>query len=154
MMNDGLKYIDYDEALVIYNRTIDASGGGLNGVKDEGGIRKVLDFVQNDLYYPTFVEKLTYLVFGLCTGHYFEDSNKRVALTIGVCFLVHNGYYWHAYSFMQCMEAIIYHVAAGRIDKELLQRIITSFMANEDYPEDLKLEIIHAIDDQSTGFNE
>lgn len=152
-MNDVLKYIDYDEALVIYNRTIDASGGGLNGVKDEGGIRKVLDFVQNDLYYPTFVEKLTYLVFGLCTGHYFEDSNKRVALTIGVCFLVHNGYYWHAYSFMQCMEAIIYHVAAGRIDKELLQRIITCFMANEDYPEDLKLEIIHAMDDQSIGFN-
>lgn len=153
-MNDELKYIDYDEALVIYNRTIDASGGGLNGVKDEGGIRKVLDFVQNDLHYPTFVEKLTYLVFGLCTGHYFEDSNKRVALTIGVCFLVHNGYYWHAYNFMQCMEAIIYHVAAGRIDKELLQRIIACFMANEDYPEDLKLEIIHAIDDQSIGFNE
>ncbi len=154
MMNDGLKYIDYDEALVIYNRTINASGGGLNGVKNEDGIRKVLDFVQNDLYYPTFVEKLTYLVFGLCTGHYFEDSNKRVALTIGVCFLVHNGYYWHAYSFMQCMEAIIYHVAAGRIDKELLKRIIACFMANEDYPESLKLEIIHAIDDQTTGFNE
>ena len=152
-MNEALKYIDYDEALVIYNRTIDASGGGLNGVKDEGGIRKVLDFVQNDLYYPTFVEKLTYLVFGLCTGHYFEDSNKRVALTIGMCFLVHNGYYWHAYGFMQCMEAIIYHVAAGRIDKELLQRIIACFMANEDYPEDLKLEIIHVIDDQSININ-
>ncbi len=152
-MNEALKYIDYDEALVIYNRTIDASGGGLNGVKDEGGIRKVLDFVQNDLYYPTFVEKLTYLVFGLCTGHYFEDSNKRVALTIGMCFLVHNGYYWHAYGFMQCMEAIIYHVAAGRIDKELLQRIIACFMANEDYPEDLKLEIIHVIDDQSINNN-
>ena len=153
MMNEALKYIDYAEALVIYNRTIDASGGGLNGVKDEGGIRKVLDFVQNDLYYPTFVEKLTYLVFGLCTGHYFEDSNKRVALTIGMCFLVHNGYYWHAYGFMQCMEAIIYHVAAGRIDKELLQRIIACFMANEDYPEDLKLEIIHVIDDQSINNN-
>lgn len=154
MMNEELKYIDYDEALVIYNRTIDASGGGLNGVKDEGGIRKVLDFVQNDMYYPTFVEKLTYLVFGLCTGHYFEDSNKRVALTLGVCFLVHNGYYWHAYSFMQCMEAIIYHVAAGRIDKDLLQRIITCFMANEDCPESLKLEIIHAIDNQGIGINE
>lgn len=154
MMNEELKYIDYDEALVIYNRTIDASGGGLNGVKDEGGIRKVLDFVQNDMYYPTFVEKLTYLVFGLCTGHYFEDSNKRVALTIGVCFLVHNGYYWHAYNFMQCMEAIIYHVAAGRIDKDLLLRIISCYMANEDYPESLKLEIIHAIDDQPIGINE
>ncbi len=68
--NDELKYIDYDEALVVYAKTIAASGSGLSGVKDEGGIRKVLDFVQNDLYYPTFNEKLTYLVYGvygLCT---------------------------------------------------------------------------------------
>lgn len=65
-MGEELKYIDYDEALVVYSKTVAASGGGLQGVKDEGGIRKVLDFVQNDLYYPTFVEKATYLVFGLC----------------------------------------------------------------------------------------
>lgn len=154
MENEKLKYMDYDELLEVYAKTVSASGGGLSGVKDEGGIRKVLDFVQNNLYYPTFVDKLTYLVFGLCTGHYFEDSNKRVALTAGVCFLVHNGYYWHAYSFMQCMEAIIYHVAAGRIDKDLLLRIIACFMANEDYPEALKIEIIHAIDDRPVGFDE
>jgi death-on-curing protein len=153
-MSNELKYIDYDEALVVYRKTVVASGGGLQGIKDEGGIRKVLEFVKNDLYYPTFIDKLTYLVFGLCTGHYFEDSNKRVSLTIGVWFLVNNGYYWHAYSFMQCMEAIIYHVAAGRIDKDLLQRIITCFMNNEDYPEDLKLDIIHAISDNPTEVNE
>lgn len=151
MKNKGLRYIDYDEALVVYAKTVTASGGGLSGVKDEGGIRKVLDFVQNDLYYPTFNEKLTYLVYGLCTGHYFEDSNKRVALTIGVWFLVHNGYYWHAYNFMQCMEYIIYHVAAGRIDKDLLQRVIDCFMANEEQSESLKLDIIYAIDDQPTS---
>lgn len=85
-MSEELKYITYDEALVVYSKTVAASGGGLQGVKDEGGIRKVLDFVQNDSYYPTFAEKLTYLVFGFCTGHYFEDSNKRVALTLGVWF--------------------------------------------------------------------
>ena len=60
-MSDELKYISYEEALVVYAKTVAASGGGLQGIKDEGGIRKVLDFVQNDLYYPTFVEKLTYL---------------------------------------------------------------------------------------------
>ena len=36
----------------------------------------------------------------------------------------------------------------------LIQRIITCYMANEDYPEALKLEIIHAIDDLDTGLNE
>ena len=51
MKSEELKYITYDEALVVYTKTVAASGGGLQGVKDEGGIRKVLDFVQNDLYY-------------------------------------------------------------------------------------------------------
>ena len=145
-MSEELRYITYEEALEVYVKTVNASGGGLQGVKDEGGIRKVLDFVQNDCYYPTFIDKLTYLLYGLCTGHYFEDSNKCVALTIGVWFLVHNRYYWHACGFMQCMEAIIYHVAAGRIDQDLLKRIIACYMKNEDYPESLKLDIIHAID--------
>lgn len=153
-MSEELKYIGYEEALEVYSKTVAASGGGLQGVKDEGGIRKVLDFVQNDLYYPTFAEKLTYLVFGLCTGHYFEDANKRVALTIGTWFLWNNGYYWHGGNFMPSMEAFIYYVAAGRIDKDLLQRIITCYMTNEDYPEDLKLELIHAMEDQSVGFEE
>ena len=56
-MSSGIKYPDYDEALNVYYKTIDPSGGGLYGVNDEGGIKKVLDFVQNDLYYPTFIDK-------------------------------------------------------------------------------------------------
>lgn len=61
-MSKGIIYIDYDEALNIYGKMIDASDGGFEGVRDEGGIRATLDFVQNDLYYPTFVDKLTYLI--------------------------------------------------------------------------------------------
>lgn len=148
-MRDELKYIDYDEALNVYRKTVEVSGGGLCGVKDEGGVRKVLDFVRNDLYYPTFVDKLTYLVFGFCAGHYFEDANKRVALTIGAWFLFYNGYFWHACNFLQCMEAICYHVAAGRIGQDLLHRIMECYMANEDYPEELKIDIIHAIGDKT-----
>ena len=61
-MSKGIIYIDYDEALNIYGKMIDASDGGFEGVRDEGGIRATLDFVQNDLYYPTFANKLTYLM--------------------------------------------------------------------------------------------
>lgn len=60
-MSKEIIYIDYDEALNIYGKMIDASDGGFEGVRDEGGIRATLDFVQNDLYYPTFADKLTYL---------------------------------------------------------------------------------------------
>lgn len=145
-MTDVLRYPDYEETISVYQNTIKNSGGGLNGIKDEGGIRKVLDFVQSDLYYPTFTDKLTYLIYGICTGHYFEDCNKRAALTLGALFLFHNRYFWHAANLMTQMEAFIYHVAAGKIDKELLHRIIECYLTNKDYPEDLKLDIIHAIE--------
>ena len=58
-MSKEIIYIDYDEVLNIYGKMIDASDGGFEGVRDEGGIRATLDFVQNDLYYPTFADKLT-----------------------------------------------------------------------------------------------
>lgn len=53
------------------------------------------------------------------------------------------------------MENISYHLAAGRIEKELLAEIINSFLENdEDFSEELKLKILLAIDDQEVGFNE
>ena len=42
-MREELKYIDDNGALEVYRKTVAASGGGLQGVKD-GGIQKVLDF--------------------------------------------------------------------------------------------------------------
>ena len=67
-MSKGIIYIEYDEALNIYGKMIDASDGGFEGVLDEGGIRATLEFVQNDLYYPTFANKLTYLMYRFCSG--------------------------------------------------------------------------------------
>lgn len=89
-MSKEIIYIDYDEALNIYGKMIDASDGGFEGVRDEGGIRATLDFVQNDLYYPTFADKLTYLMYRFCSGHFFNDGNKRIALTLGAYFLHKN----------------------------------------------------------------
>lgn len=37
-----LSYIDYDEALSIYYKTVEKSGGGMAGVRDEGGIRAIM----------------------------------------------------------------------------------------------------------------
>lgn len=45
-MSKEIIYIDYDEVLSIYGKMIDASDGGFEGVRDEGGIRATLDFVQ------------------------------------------------------------------------------------------------------------
>jgi death-on-curing protein len=49
-MSEELKYIDYDEALVVYRKTVIASGGGLQGVKDEGGIRVISKFKTDNFW--------------------------------------------------------------------------------------------------------
>lgn len=42
------------------------------------------------------------------------------------------------------MEAISYHLAANRIDKDLLQEIIQSIVYYEDYSEELQIKIKNA----------
>jgi death-on-curing protein len=143
-MNE-IKYISYDEVLSVYGKTIEKSGGGFSGIRDEGGIKSVLEFVQNDLYYPNFVSKLSYLVFRFCSGHFFNDGNKRIALTLGTYFLHKNGHYWAAVQFMQRMEAIVYHVAASNINDELLLRITKCVVDCSDFDDRLKLDIANAM---------
>lgn len=151
---EKIRYIEYEELLSIYYKMIEKSGGGSPGILKEGNIRATLDFVQNDTYYPSFAEKLTYLVFSFCCGHCFIDGNKRIALTIGAAFLLHNGYFLAAKVFMSEIEAFVYHVAAGNIDKELLQRIMVCMVDGTDYDEELKIDIANAIRNKSTDFQE
>lgn len=71
-------YLSFEDVLGYYRETIEQSGGGMSGIRVQAEIEKVLDFVQNDLYYPSLEDKLTYMVFAFCTGHYFADGNKRI----------------------------------------------------------------------------
>lgn len=145
MINENILYITYDEVINVYNKTIEKSGGGLSGVLDKGKIESILSFVQHDTYYPDFVSKLNYLVFRFCSGHCFQDGNKRIALTIGTYFLHKNEQYWAAAVFMKRLEAIIYHIAAGSISQELSHQIMRDIVECKDFDEELKLEIIHSI---------
>lgn len=140
-----ISYIDYEELLSIYYKMIEKSGGGTPGIINDGNIHATLELVQNDLYYPSFVDKLTYLVFSFCCGHCFTDGNKRIALTVGAAFLLHNGYFWAAKNFMSQIEPIVYHVAASNIDKSLLLRIMQCVVDNTDYDEELKIDLANAI---------
>ena len=141
-----LVYLTIEDLLHYYEETILQSGGGMTGVRDMGGLEKVLDFIQNDDYYPTFEDKLTYLVFGLCHGHYFSDGNKRISLVAGAHFLLKNGRSWAGFHVLSDMEAYIWHVAAGNIDKDLLSSIIHSVINHEDMDEETKIEVIHAME--------
>ncbi len=76
-----IQYITWDELLHVYEKTVDESGGGFSGIRDRERLESVLEFVQNDLYYPKFEDKLTFLVSRICTGHLFDDGNKRISCT-------------------------------------------------------------------------
>lgn len=143
---NSISYISIEEALKIHWKTVEHSGGGATACIKEGTLDSVLAHIQNDDYYPTFVDKLTHLFFSACQFHCFEDGNKRIAITLSTQFLLINGYLFIANDFMTKMENISYHVAAGKINKELLHKIFTLIFNGEyDINEEIKLEIYNAI---------
>lgn len=144
----SIKYLTLEKVKEIYLSTIENSGGGEAGIIDVGKLDSVLEHIQNDDYYPTFVEKLTHLFFCSCKFHCFTDGNKRIAVTLSAVFLLENGYMSAGRVFFREMENISYHVAAGRIDKPLLQEIMSAIINNTyDSDEMLKLAIYNAISD-------
>lgn len=146
-------YITMEEAIHVYHKTIECSGGGCNGAINVAALESALEFVQDDLYYPSFEDKLVYLIYSVNTNHAFEDGNKRLSITIGGDFLLRNGYMYCASRYFREMENISYHLAAGKISKELLQKLIHSILENEeDFNEELKFEYLEAIEDGNIGF--
>lgn len=139
-------YLTLEQAKDIHRKVITYSGGGTYEHFDLGRLDSVLQNIQNDDYYPTFEDKLTHLFFCVCEFHCFADGNKRLAIALSAQFLLFNGYMAVAKSFFSIMEGISCQVAAGKIDKDLLHRIIIAVMdGTYNMDEELKLDIIHAI---------
>lgn len=124
---------------------MEVSGGGTLEHLDVGKLESVLEHIQNDDYYPTFEDKLTHLFYSANKFHCFADGNKRIAITLCAQMLLFNGYLFWVEKFLREMENISYHVAAGNIDKDFLNEIITAFLAEEMDDECLKLKIFNAI---------
>lgn len=150
-MNEVI-YLSIDQIIETHKLTVRVSGGGSEGILELGKLESVLQHIQNDDYYPSFEEKLNHLVFSANKFHCFEDGNKRISIAVGAQFLILNGYVFAAKKFIQEMENISYHLAAGVIDKDLLLEIIQSIIYEEDYSEDLKLKIANAISTELPSF--
>ncbi|MBD5544753.1 MAG: type II toxin-antitoxin system death-on-curing family toxin [Lachnospiraceae bacterium] len=141
-----IRYLSLNEALEIHRLTIINSGGGDEGELDTGKLDSVLSHIQNDIYYPTFLDKLVHLFYCACKFHCFVDGNKRIAITLSSMFLLKNGYMSIANVFFREMENVSYHVAAGHIDERLLRKILEAILnCTYDNDEALKLEIYRAI---------
>ncbi len=140
-----IKYIEtIEEVIEIHKKTIEISGGGAEGILNLNSLEACLEHIQNDVYYSTFTEKLTHLFFVANKSHSFQDGNKRIAIALGMKFLLDNGYLYIIQKFAEKMESVSYQLAASKIDKELLHDIIYSILYEDDYSEELKLRIIEA----------
>ena len=119
--------------------------GGKKGIINIGLLDSVLQHIQNDWYYPEFENKACHLFFSINKNHAFEDGNKRTSIVLTAYFLEANGFDFKVGRFIQEMENIAVHVADNKIDKTLLQEIITSILYENDYDEELQLKIVNAI---------
>lgn len=148
-------YLTNEQAEATHKETVRLSGGGSCDILNIGYLYSVLEHIQNDDYYPTIEEKITHLIWSVNKNHSFADGNKRLSITLAAQFLLFNGYLYCLERFLHEMENISYHLAAGRIEKELLQRFIHSFLENEqDFDEELKLEYFMTCNGEQIGFDE
>ena len=136
------RYLTLEEAIKTHSLTVEKSGGGALGQLDIGKLDPVLEHIRNDDYYPTLESKLTHLFHSACMFHCFEDGNKRIAISLCAQMLLMNGY---LLDFIRRAENISYHVAASKIDKELLGDWIRAVLNGDEEDEALQLRILQAI---------
>lgn len=88
---DEINYFDVKHALKMHDFVIKQSGG-VPGIKNVNLLESVLGLIQDDVYYPTLLDKLTHLMFSINKNHAFHDGNKRASLVLSAYFLSINGY--------------------------------------------------------------
>lgn len=88
-------WVTTEDVILIHSRIIQGSGG-LDGLRDRAGLEAAIaaplqSFGGQDLF-PTAVEKIARLGYGLAANHAFIDGNKRIGAMIVQLLLKWNGY--------------------------------------------------------------
>lgn len=143
-METQILYFDIQHALQVHDWIIENSGG-LNGNREIGLLESALFHIQNDDYYPTFLDKLKHLIIAINKFHPFNDGNKRSSLALGAYFLEINGYGYCIERYILEMENIVVWLAESKISDNLLLEILRSIIEEDEFSEGLKLEIIESV---------
>ena len=88
-------WITTDDVIQIHSRVIQRSGG-MDGLRDRASLEAAVSapmqsFGGQDLY-PTTVEKIARLGYGLASNHAFVDGNKRIGAMMTQLLLRWNGF--------------------------------------------------------------
>ena len=89
-------WIDVEDIILIHSKIIQKSGG-IAGLRDRSCLESAVaapmqSFGGQDLF-PSDVEKIARLGYGLATNHAFLDGNKRIGAMMVQLLLKWNGYY-------------------------------------------------------------
>ena len=103
--------------------------GGRSGELNVGLIESVLEKIQDDTYYPTFLDKTTHLFHSIIAFHPFNDGNKRTAFISLVMFIISNAdtseelpvIYSRLHALLSTLESLALGVASGTVSREELR---------------------------------
>lgn len=114
-----IRYLTLEEVLELHRLVLEQSGG-LDGVRDFGGldsavVQPQMAFGGQELY-PSLAAKAAALGFSLVCNHPFVDGNKRVGHAAMETFLVLNG--WEIAAGVDEQEQVILQLAAGTLKRE------------------------------------
>ena len=87
-------WITADDVIALHSRVIQTSGG-IDGLRDRAGLEAAIAaplqaFGGQDLF-PSMLEKIARLGYGLAANHAFIDGNKRIGMYVLLSFLETNG---------------------------------------------------------------
>ena len=88
-------WVTADDVIAIHARVIEKSGG-LDGLRDrsilESAVSAPLQSFGGKELFPTDLEKIARIGFGLAANHAFQDGNKRIGAMVVQLLLKWNGY--------------------------------------------------------------
>ena len=91
-------WVSAEDVVLLHSRVI-ATTGGIDGIRDPSGLEAAVaaplqSFGGQELF-PTDVEKIARLGYGLAANHAFLDGNKRIGALMTQLLLKWNGYSLH-----------------------------------------------------------
>lgn len=90
-----MNWFTADDIIAIHSLIIRKSGG-IDGLRDEDGLESAiaapLQTAFGEDLFPTTIQKIARLGFGLATNHAFIDGNKRIGALAVQMLLKNNGY--------------------------------------------------------------
>ena len=122
-------WINADDVIAIHSLIIKKSGGS-DGLRDRAGLEAAIAAPLQSFggvdFYPSDIEKIVRLGYGLASNHAFVDGNKRIGAMMTQLLLKWNGYKI-ALQKNELADMFI-AIADGKVDEDVLLKWIRNHL--------------------------